>query len=700
MAAHSSASYHSNHYTAPHHSYQHGQVSPPPPPHSRGYHTSPMDRYGAYDQSTDASSFPANFPATGGQGREGRDFGRLSSSSRGGGGGGGGGGEGMISSLPRYSEQKQPYSFPMAKPPLEGSQLSSLNNCERERSPEKFEKWSQTASGRSRRPANEVSAGYHSSFDSEGDSKLSHHHQPPSSSSPSFLHGPLPQSSPPSFSEAPPSPRASQRERSPLSPSPLLNRATDDGCHGLIKSSPPSLSSEPYGGAPPREKSPYAPSHHHIVTATDGLLPDTSPQRREASLYSPSPEAASDGKRYGLPRSSPPSLVESPPTPSPQEGPSLSHPHHHHPHHHRLQMNEEEGRAFPKSSPPSLLSEPDGGPQRPYQDSRSRVGTDRLVQGQGQHPRSSPSSLLSEPPPDASPQRFAQRPAQDSWSRDRPVHGQLPRSSPPSLEGTSVDCDPAHHPVPAHHMPLHLQHDALGKPPHYSAPTTSAYRDSTAGGGVASYSSSSSSPPRQVRGQQQRSQSDRQLRIPTSSRPPLQPSHSDIAIQSAASHASSMTKTGAGAGPHSEATLENERYSLDELHRPDHHNEDRSFVVRERDYRVFAVFDGHDGQRAAGFASNYMYQLFQTTSWSSVVAKASSNLLCEALGEFFKATDKDFFQSIQEFVEEKESLQRSIPQVCVRACVYVCVCVCACSVCTYVCVCVCACSVKGGAMVR
>lgn len=114
----------------------------------------------------------------------------------------------------------------------------------------------------------------------------------------------------------------------------------------------------------------------------------------------------------------------------------------------------------------------------------------------------------------------------------------------------------------------------------------------------------------------------------------------------------------------SKATLENERYSLDGISRPDHDNEDRDFFREESDYTVFGVFDGHDGSRASGFASSYMRSLFDMPFWSSIMNQASDKIMREAMNEFFRDTEKEFFRSIQSHIDEKNRLQRIIPQVC------------------------------------
>lgn len=113
----------------------------------------------------------------------------------------------------------------------------------------------------------------------------------------------------------------------------------------------------------------------------------------------------------------------------------------------------------------------------------------------------------------------------------------------------------------------------------------------------------------------------------------------------------------------STATLENERYSLDGIARPDHENEDRSFHHEELDYVVFGVFDGHDGSRASGFASAYMRSLFDMQSWRSILGNPNTDIMRQAMGEFFRDTEKEFFKSIQKFIDEKDRLQQAIPQV-------------------------------------
>ena len=117
---------------------------------------------------------------------------------------------------------------------------------------------------------------------------------------------------------------------------------------------------------------------------------------------------------------------------------------------------------------------------------------------------------------------------------------------------------------------------------------------------------------------------------------------------------------------YSAATLENARYCVDGIPTSDHPNEDRHFALDGGTYLAFGVFDGHDGPRVAGFASNYLMELFNTSSWKKIAENQDMDMIGQAMGEFFKATEKDFFKSISRSVLEKDSLQAVIPSVSER----------------------------------
>lgn len=112
----------------------------------------------------------------------------------------------------------------------------------------------------------------------------------------------------------------------------------------------------------------------------------------------------------------------------------------------------------------------------------------------------------------------------------------------------------------------------------------------------------------------------------------------------------------------SQSTLENARYSLERDPRPDHPNEDRYFALEKATFKVFAVFDGHDGGRAAGFASSYMRELFKSISWERAVSNGGE-IIAKALEQFFVATDREFFRSLQPTISEVKALKSAIPPV-------------------------------------
>ena len=114
------------------------------------------------------------------------------------------------------------------------------------------------------------------------------------------------------------------------------------------------------------------------------------------------------------------------------------------------------------------------------------------------------------------------------------------------------------------------------------------------------------------------------------------------------------------------ASLENAHYHLDGVPTSDHPNEDRHFALEGDNFCSFGVFDGHDGPKAAGFASNYLLEVsnyllevFNSPTWNRLEARD----IPLALEDFFKTTDKEFFRSIKSSTDEAEALQSMIPPV-------------------------------------
>ena len=132
-----------------------------------------------------------------------------------------------------------------------------------------------------------------------------------------------------------------------------------------------------------------------------------------------------------------------------------------------------------------------------------------------------------------------------------------------------------------------------------------------------------------------------------------------------ATHRTTTTLTTVS-GETSVASLENARYRLGEVPRSEHSNEDRHFKLEEPYCKVLGVFDGHDGPRAAGFSSNFFIQFFSSDSWKTVISLPPNEQRIQipmALKEFFKAAEREFFNSIRHHIEEKQQLQKTIPQV-------------------------------------
>eukprot|EP00731_Ephydatia_muelleri_P028924 Em0020g568a len=112
----------------------------------------------------------------------------------------------------------------------------------------------------------------------------------------------------------------------------------------------------------------------------------------------------------------------------------------------------------------------------------------------------------------------------------------------------------------------------------------------------------------------------------------------------------------------SSATIQNARLVHGTGHfQSTHPNEDEHFVVSEKKFKAFGVLDGHghSAQNVAKFASDKFRTFLETKSWLTVVR--SSKDITEALSEFFRSVEADFFASIKGIVTEIESLIASIP---------------------------------------
>ena len=114
----------------------------------------------------------------------------------------------------------------------------------------------------------------------------------------------------------------------------------------------------------------------------------------------------------------------------------------------------------------------------------------------------------------------------------------------------------------------------------------------------------------------------------------------------------------------SSATIQNARLVHGTGHfQSTHPNEDEHFVVSEEKFKAFGVLDGHghSAQNVAKFARDKFRTFLETKSWLNVVR--SSKDITEALTEFFRSVEADFFASIKDIVTEIESLIALIPPV-------------------------------------
>ena len=109
--------------------------------------------------------------------------------------------------------------------------------------------------------------------------------------------------------------------------------------------------------------------------------------------------------------------------------------------------------------------------------------------------------------------------------------------------------------------------------------------------------------------------------------------------------------------PLSACTVENVRYRLAETPHVEHDNEDRWFETHDVSgfYQVVALFDGHDGRLAVDRVCEYVKIRLPVEEAESVTLTTLQKLFAE--------TERNFFDNIRAYLEERQRLQNTIPSV-------------------------------------
>jgi len=104
----------------------------------------------------------------------------------------------------------------------------------------------------------------------------------------------------------------------------------------------------------------------------------------------------------------------------------------------------------------------------------------------------------------------------------------------------------------------------------------------------------------------------------------------------------------------------NQIYREDGQPRAEHEYEDRSFHFRLEDGKLslYGIFDGHDGSKAAEFA---MVRIPAELLLGQLEGRQSDVEVQEALIQAFVAVEKGFFDSIDDLLAEKTTLQMELP---------------------------------------
>ena len=106
-------------------------------------------------------------------------------------------------------------------------------------------------------------------------------------------------------------------------------------------------------------------------------------------------------------------------------------------------------------------------------------------------------------------------------------------------------------------------------------------------------------------------------------------------------------------------SIENSRYTANGRANRDHSNEDRCFVgVDDRSFKIFGVFDGHDGSNASDLACDYTQSRFKRRFQRDY--EKSVHLVEKILEDLFTNTEEVFFKNIQHFIKEKKRITRRL----------------------------------------
>ena len=114
-------------------------------------------------------------------------------------------------------------------------------------------------------------------------------------------------------------------------------------------------------------------------------------------------------------------------------------------------------------------------------------------------------------------------------------------------------------------------------------------------------------------------------------------------------------------------STENACYSVAEAPRPDHPNDDKFFHCSNpgNNFKAFGVFDGHDGNNASDFASEYMEKYMEEIFLTKVgddseIKSTLQDRIEKTLCEMFLRTDGAFFRRIESVLKEKKQIRKAL----------------------------------------
>ena len=111
----------------------------------------------------------------------------------------------------------------------------------------------------------------------------------------------------------------------------------------------------------------------------------------------------------------------------------------------------------------------------------------------------------------------------------------------------------------------------------------------------------------------------------------------------------------------STATFTNVTYNHITCYPTSYQNEDRLLHMEADMCDILIVLDGHKGSSCVTMVLDYFMRVFGSKNWKRIISNGNDQHILLRLKELTKEADLEFFEFIQQYVDELETLKSTIP---------------------------------------